>query len=256
MSSYHLKSKCNMKIGFIQYDPSIRTATENVIFLEESTRSLTNTLLVLPELFLGSYKNFNNFTEQEFVKIIEPLLNVSSDRNLGFVGTAPICVKNSVYNRAFFIRNGKIAGSYDKRKLFGDEIGTLTPGQNPYPIFEFENVRFLIQVCFDNIDPLPCRKAVLRGIDALLAPATVSVKLLRKVIQTRSLENQIVTVFCNRTGEESDGTKYCGDSAVFLPDGRTLFEKGKKRKDSVWITELPDSFIKETTVRRQTFITG
>lgn len=181
---------------------------------------------------------------------------VLSNRPMLVDVAVPIFVEGCTFNRAFFIRNGKIAGSYDKRKLFGDEKKNLTPGQDAYPIFEFDGIRFSVQVCFDNIDPLPCRSAVLQGIDILLAPATVSVTLLRTVVQTRSLENQIVTVFCNRTGEEEDGTRYCGDSAVFLPDGRTLFDKGRKRKDSIWTTDISSSFIKETIARRQKFVSS
>jgi predicted amidohydrolase len=55
----------------------------------------------------------------------------------------------------------------------------------------------------------------------LVAPASVSVNFIQTILKARSLENQIITVFCNRVGVDN-GIYYSGGSSIFYPDGEQV----------------------------------
>jgi|GEM_PF-3218304 len=211
-----------MELGFLQYAPQERSLIENVDFIVSSTKNLSSSLIVLPELFLGSYTKFTAIREKTLLSLLKPLLNHSLNRDLAFVGTLPIQVGELVFNRSIYIYKGKIVGKYDKRNLFGSEQDVFTPGSTPYELFNFSHLKFAVQICFDNVDPTVVHDATRRhGIDLLVAPASVSVTFIRDILKARSLENQIMSIFCNRVGNDN-GVYYSGNSSIFFPDSREL----------------------------------
>jgi predicted amidohydrolase len=211
-----------MNVGFLQYAPHERGLGENIRFIVNYTASLSRSLLVLPEFFLGSYTNFTLIDEEKLRLELKPLLAHSLNRNLAFIGSVPIQAGDGGFNRSIYVNNGEVITSYDKRNLFGLEKQTLNPGAKPYPVLNFSNVKFSVQICLDNADPIASHDAVRRhGINLLAAPASVSVSFIRDILKARSLENQIVTIFCNRVGID-DGIYYSGRSSIFFPDGREM----------------------------------
>lgn len=211
-----------MQIGFLQYAPHRRGLGENIEFIINSTATLSRSLLVLPEFFLGSYTNFTLIEEEDLLRELRPLVAHSLNRKLAFVGSAPVQVGKRAFNRSIFINNGEVITSYDKRNLFGLEKQTLNAGERPYRVLNFSNLKFSVQICLDNADPIASHDAVRRhGINLLAAPASVSVSFIRDILKARSLENQIVTIFCNRVGDD-DGIYYSGRSSIFFPNGREI----------------------------------
>lgn len=211
-----------MQIGFLQYAPHRRGLGENIEFIINSTVTLSRSLLVLPEFFLGSYTNFTLIEEEDLLRELRPLVAHSLNRKLAFVGSAPVRVGDRAFNRSIYINNGEVITSYDKRNLFGLEKQTLNPGERPYQVLNFSALKFSVQICLDNADPVASHDAVRRhGINLLAAPASVSVSFIRDILKARSLENQIVTIFCNRVGDD-DGIYYSGRSSIFFPDGREI----------------------------------
>jgi predicted amidohydrolase len=234
-----------MQIGFLQYAPHERGLGENIRFIIKSTAALSRSLLVLPEFFLGSYTNFTLIEEEDLLRELRPLVEHSLNRNLAFVGSAPIQVGNRAFNRSIYINNGEVITSYDKRNLFGLEKQTLNAGERPYQVLNFSNLKFSVQICLDNADPIASHDAVRRhGINLLAAPASVSVSFIRDILKARSLENQIVTIFCNRVGDD-DGIYYSGRSSIFFPNGREMAAGSD--------TDLVLTSISERDLAHQTF---
>jgi predicted amidohydrolase len=88
-------------------------------------------------------------------------------------------------------------------------------------VINIDGVECSVRICMDIVDPLPLRTHASRGIQLILGPAAVSVDFLRTLHKARALENQTLSVFCNRRGvDPADGTVYLGNSAIFFPDGR------------------------------------
>lgn len=246
-----------MQLAFFEFDPQARSAAGNIERIVEGCRDLTRTLVALPELFLSSYTVPEPIDESSLDEILAPLCALTVENNVSFVGSLPVATGNGTVNRALFLANRKVIRVYDKLCPFGSERETITAGGDPPRVYSFYNVGFSAQICFDNVSPLPSREMSLNGMDVLVAPSAVSVTHLRDILRARALENQIITIFCNRTGAEADGTQYCGGSAIFFPDGTSLPARRTRTRGARLVTNAPASnFFVRLEKRRLRFFGG
>ncbi|MEO8581219.1 MAG: carbon-nitrogen hydrolase family protein [Patescibacteria group bacterium] len=230
-----------ISIGFFQFSPQERTAEENIDFVISSLKRERNCLIVLPELFLQSYFDYSLLEQKKLPLFLKKLTDFSKKNELAFIGSLPISSGNYVANRSYYISNGIITRACDKRKLYSQEKKTFRPGSSHAHILRYKNLSFVACICLDVLDPLMARKALSQEADLLLVSATVSVDFLRTITKARALENQMVTVFANRSGIEKSGFKYLGCSAVFFPDGReqstglkeNVFQKMELKKEDL-----------------------
>lgn len=75
-------------------------------------------------------------------------------RGLGTVvvgGSMPELGDGVIYNTCFVYQEGRLLGSYRKKRLFFAEVGTITPG-DVYRIFSAHGVIFGILICADVFD--------------------------------------------------------------------------------------------------------
>jgi predicted amidohydrolase len=208
-------------IALLQFAPQSRTPKQNVAFIASQARELKNALVVLPEFFLGSYADYPLFFPdfREITKVLQPLLALTSRRRITFVGSLPVRVGAENYNRALMLRDGEVQTIYDKVKLFGTETDQFANGESTSSIVEIDGLKCSVQICMDIADPVALRSETLRGAQVVLSPSAVSVDYLRHIHRGRAIENQTVSVFCNRSGAEPGLTRYMGNSAIFMPDG-------------------------------------
>lgn len=205
----------------VQFDPQARTVDKNIGYLCRQARKHRDALIILPELFLSSYSNYTCINASQLRATLAPLLRIGVQHNLAFVGSLPVKTRRGTFNRGLYI-NGERIQIKDKKNLFGQEKTTMSPGRTN-PLFYYKNIAFCLQICLDIIDPVPSHHATQKGAKLIINPATVSVDFLRTIGKARALENNVTTVFCNRSGREVDGVRYLGRSATFFGDGT---EKG------------------------------
>lgn len=213
-----------LQVGLFQFAPQERSARENVAFICSAVDGVTDAVITLPEFFLGSYRNFSlPFAEPDALcSLLSPLLAVSARQRLRFVGSLPVESLGQNFNRALVIGDGKVATAHDKVRLFGPELDIFTSGAQPHRAIDIAGLSATVQICMDIVDPVPVRAAAGSGVHLVLSPSTVSVDFLRVIHQARALENQVVSIFCNRHGVDDDGTVYLGRSGIFFPDGTDI----------------------------------
>jgi predicted amidohydrolase len=240
-------------VGFLQFAPQLRSESENLRFIVSRLGSLRRAIVVLPELFLGSYRT--PLPQDDLERRLAPLVELSRRRSLSIVGSLPVRADDRVFNRAVAIDGGRLRAVYDKVRVFEDEALTFTRGGCADNVVELQGVRCSVQVCMDVADPLPVNRAAHAGAQVLLGPSTVSVDFIRTIHRARSLENQIVSVFCNRHGcEPLDGTAYLGRSAIFLPDGSE--EGAGGGEDRLTTIRLERSDLRAMSEQRRRLIPG
>jgi predicted amidohydrolase len=211
-------------VALLQFAPQTREISKNLEFIVRSLARLRDAIVVLPELFLGSYVTHPLFffDERDLPKVLAPLTELSRNRRLELVGSLPVASGGLSYNRALSIAGGEIRTLYDKVLLFEDERDRFAPGTDALNVAHHGGIAFTAQICLDILDPLPARTASEAGVALIVSPACVSVDHLRAIHRARALENQMISVFCNRCGHDWGGTEYLGRSGIFLPDGREL----------------------------------
>ncbi len=241
----------NLTVGVLQFAPQKRTLSENVRFIHKQVRSLSHAIIVLPEFFLGSYTNHPLFflQEEELSELLSPLLEVSKRKGVSLVGSLPIETDGTSYNRAVLIHEGEIRALYDKSRLFGDEIHRFSLGEPGSEVVAINGVKCSVRICMDIFDPLPGEES--DEVMLILGPSAVSVDHLRAIHKARALENQALSVFCNRSGHEpSNMTRYLGRSAIFYPDGR---EEEVGESEELKTFELRSDEIRAIESRKNTF---
>ena len=139
---------------------------------------------------------------------------------------------------------GEIIGIYRKTHIpayFPDERegGTgsyerlyFTPGP-ALPVFEWQGIKFGIQICYDRLFPEPSRALALKGAEVIFMPicySTYSDPAHRSTIwdvplRSRAYENGVYVVAANRVGQEGQ-RNHLGRSMVVDPTGAIVCEAG------------------------------
>ncbi|MGB1074915.1 MAG: nitrilase-related carbon-nitrogen hydrolase [Flavobacteriales bacterium] len=133
-------------------------------------------------------------------------------------------------NRGFFVTPDGSNVHYDKRHLFtfGKEPDHYAPGNNKV-IVKYQGWRILLQICYDLRFPVFSRNAGNEPWDLALYVANwpaVRSKAWSILLQARAIENCAYVVGINRWGEDGNGVKHTGDSAVMGPRGEREFIAG------------------------------
>lgn len=127
---------------------------------------------------------------------------------------------------AFLInRSGEIIGRYSKNHIPYErgwyEKFYYGPGNDGYPVFEHEGLRFGIQICWDNMFVEGTRTLALDGADVIFSPRATGVGSLprwRSVLMGNAAVNHIYIATANRVGTDR-GIQFGGGSLIAGPSG-------------------------------------
>ncbi|MCG7420652.1 carbon-nitrogen family hydrolase [Macrococcus epidermidis] len=183
-------------------------------------------IAVLPEMWNTSYtlEELVNITSEEGQREIEKLSELAKQYQINIVGgSIAVRVEDKIYNRAIVInKNGEHIHQYDKLHLVPmlDEPNYLTQGNN-ISIFEIDNVKMGVIICYDLRFPEISRKLALEGIEVLFVVAEWPIERIsqfEKLLYARAIENQVYVIASNSIGK-CDDTVFGGKSMVINPLG-------------------------------------
>lgn len=212
-----------MKIAILQFKPELGKIKENFDTAEKMIEQAKNAdVLILPELWSTGYypipvENFADVDGENTTKFICQLAK-KFDVNI-IAGSVIVEVDGKFFNRCIISnRNGEIIALYDKVHLFSfaNEEKIFTAGKN-FSVFEIDDVKCGIIICYDLRFPEFIRKIALSDIEILFCPAAWSLRRLipRQILtKSRAIENQIFVVFANSAGK----------SEIISPFGETIAE--------------------------------
>ncbi len=140
--------------------------------------------------------------------------------------------KNELYNSALLIDDeGQKVGRVRKSFLWHFDHNWFQSDHH-YPVFDTKIGKIGLFICADGRLPEIIRCLSLQGAEILLDLTNwVTSGLERKawsnpqanyMIPTRALENRICIVAANKIGFEEKSIQYCGKSAFFSPEGKTV----------------------------------
>ena len=227
-----------MRISLIQTESNgTKQENENKIFKQlNDVINEKPDIICLSELFLSWGKDFYGgiVNTQE----IEKYQAFAKDNNVNIIlGSVALVsdIPNKTTNTSFIInRNGNIVGRYDKIHLYKvnradfqlDEQDDTIPGKE-LGIFELDDIKIGVGICFDLRFPEYFRELTRRGAEIIFLPShfnkstgAIAWDVLTKA---RAIENQIYFCAVNQTGE-----KLCGETKVISYTGEILKSLGKE----------------------------
>ncbi len=143
-------------------------------------------------------------------------------------------------------RSGTVCATYDKQHLAGSEKDWFVPGTSGCMI-EVEGWRLGVGICYDSSFPEHGRALAIEGAEVYLVsgafPLGESDHRRSIYFPARALENTFFVAFANFVGAH-DGLSYCGQSAIYGPDGRVLADAGPEQA-GIAVTELDHGTLRE-----------
>jgi len=213
-----------MKLYALQMHVSSPEENERRAF--EALKRAKEGVFLLPELWLsGVGRPQVEEALRRVPQVLKKLKAFSRKNRLLVAGTLPFKKGGRLYNGAFLIDKGRLAGFRAKRKLFPlfGEDRLFTPGREPL-VFKTSFGKVGILICFELrftelIVELQRERPPLLLVPALWGYARR--EHLRVLSRARAVELQSYLVLANGWGEHG-GTRFAGSSAVYSPWGEVL----------------------------------
>ena len=222
-----------MKVGVFQFAPRFGAVKKNIEKVEKALQEIKEALIVLPELFNTGYQ----FTSRkELASLAEEipggltvgrLEDLARKNFLHIVAGMAERKGENFYNSAVLIGPYGYLAHYRKVHLFMEEKQWFAPGDGEWKIINIGPAKIGLMICFDWIFPEVARTLALKGAEVICHPSNLIIPFLgQRAMITRSIENMVYTITCNRTGREKRGGKerltFTGMSQVVSPRGEVL----------------------------------
>lgn len=225
-----------MRVSLIQTESNgTKQENEKKIFkqLEEAVLDKPD-IICLSELFLSWGKEFSGGKVN--LEEIEKYQDFAKTNNVNIIlGSVALESKdsNKTTNTSFVInRNGNIVGRYDKIHMYTvnksdlklDEKDDTIPGED-LGVFELDNVKIGVGICFDLRFPEYFRELIKRGVEIIFLPShfnkNTGAIAWDTLTKARAIENQVYFCAVNQTGE-----KLCANTKVISYDGEIIKSLG------------------------------
>ena len=219
-----------IKVGYVQTSPLFGKKEKNFEQIENLLVDIKADLIVLPELFATGY---TFISKDEAVSLAETskgktshfLMKISKMTGAIIVGGYVEKAGNNIYNSAMIVSDNRVIDSYRKIHLYYKEKIWFSPGDKPLQVYEINNIKIGIMICFDWIFPEMARSLALLGADIIAHPANLVLPYCQKAMTTRCLENRVYSVTANRIGQEKRGQDnfiFTGASQITSYNGKIL----------------------------------
>lgn len=235
-----------MKVGVFQFAPTFGDIQANLKRIENALEQIHADLLVLPELCTTGYQ----FISSEEVKsLAEPvpegvstqrLTQLCKRKQFYLVFGIAEKTKEGAYNSAVLLGPEGWLGTYRKTHLFYEEKLWFLPGNSGFRVWDIGKAKIGVMICFDWAFPEAARTLALQGADILCHPTNLVLPYCPDAMITRSIENRVYSITCDRIGEEKRNGKskfqYVGKSQVVGPKGEMYFRMDQE--EGVQVIEI------------------
>jgi predicted amidohydrolase len=221
----------SINVSLVQTRLKWREPGPNRNHLEGLIRSAPGSdLYVLPETFTTGFLGETTATDEDMQgETVNWMRNLAADTGAAITGSAVIRDERGRLNRLLFVEPDGTIQVYDKRHLFAfaGEDQRYVAGEQRV-VMDFAGWRICPQICYDLRFPVWCRN---RGdYDLLLFVANWPARRVDAwdaLLKARAIENQCYVVAVNRVGEDGNGIRYPGHSAIYGPLGETVIPPGE-----------------------------
>lgn len=245
-----------MLCSYIQYNVS-RNINDNLLKIEKMINKKKSSLYLLPEMSITGYLFDNQEIIKKYIaeikenKIDEYFLELSSKYKSTIIYNIPVLKNYNIYNTSIIVSNGNYIGSYNKIHLTDYEKKFFIKG-NEIKVFEIDNIKIGLQICFDVWFCEISRQQILNGADILCVSGNFGGMQTYYISKSRAIENAVPVLLCNRVGYEYNNNikaEFIGKSALFNKNGEEV-GKSVKNKERIEVQEIDISNNKSNIICR------
>lgn len=223
----------SIKAAALQFNIALGDIDKNLAYVTATLRRLAQQgveLAVLPEMWSCgfAYKELNALA-QRTPELVAELSRLSAELSMVIVGSLPEPHGDKVYNTAYVLDRGNVAGSYRKLHLFSlmGEDRSLDSGDSVL-VAQTSLGKIGVMICYDLRFPELARKLALQGAEIIAVPGEwpkPREEHWRTLLRARAMENQLFVIAANCCGTVGK-LDFFGQSMVIGPKGEVLAEAG------------------------------
>lgn len=223
----------SIKAAAVQFNIALADVDQNVAYVEKALRRLAAQgveLAVLPEMWSCgfAYRELNQLATRT-PGIVEKLQALSAELSLTVIGSLPEPHGDKVFNTAYVVDRGRVAGSYRKMHLFSlmGEDRHLDRGDSVL-LAETSVGKIGVMICYDLRFPELARRLAVDGADIIVVPGEwpkPREEHWRGLLKGRAIENQLFVIAANACGVVGK-LDFFGSSMILGPKGEVLAEAG------------------------------
>ena len=223
----------SIKAAAVQFTIALGDIDANLAHVTKTLRRLAQEgveLAVLPEMWSCgfAYRELNALA-QRTPELVEQLGALSRELSMVIVGSLPEPHGDKVYNTAYVLDRGTLAGSYRKLHLFSlmGEDRSLDSGDSTL-VAQTSVGKIGVMICYDLRFPELARKLTLEGAQIIVVPGEWPKPRQEHwctLLKARAIENQLFVIAANCCGLVGK-LDFFGLSMVIGPKGEILAEAG------------------------------
>jgi omega-amidase len=223
----------SIKAAAVQFNIAFGDIEANLAYVVAALRRLSKQgveLAVLPEMWSCgfAYRELNSLARRT-PQLVEQLAALSRELSMVIVGSLPEAHGEKVFNTAYLLDQGAVAGSYRKLHLFSlmGEDRSLDAGDSIL-VADTSVGRIGAMICYDLRFPELARRLALEGAEIIVVPGEwpkPREEHWRTLLRARAIENQLFVVAANCCGMVGK-LDFFGGSLVIGPKGEILAEAG------------------------------
>lgn len=220
----------DLTVTLIQADLHWEDTDANLARLDTHLATLdqASDIIILPEMFsTGFSMAAETLAEPMSGPTISWLKKRAASKDAVITGSLIVKEAGQYFNRLVWAAPDGALSYYDKKHLFryAGEQNVYSAGE-ALAIWKLKGWRIRPFICYDLRFPIWCRN-LNNTYDVALFVANWPAKRAfhwRQLLKARAIENQAYVIGVNRVGNDGNGHRYDGASAVIDPAGVTLFE--------------------------------
>ena len=224
-----------MKVAFYQFNVQKDDKESNLLKVRKKLEGTDIELVVLPEYFsTGIIKKTRNAVLNQAEKVPDGytcsrLQEIAKENNCFLIGSLIEREGEYLFNTAVVIGPGGFLGKQRKVHLCDFEQNFLERGKE-FNIFNINNVKMGILICYDCWFPEISRILMFNGVQVICHPCNFSNSLSFDFAKIRAIESTSYLISCNQaamTKVKKDYINYIGGSRIYDYKGGMISLAGK-----------------------------
>lgn len=238
----------DLKVTLIQTQLHWENIEENLRMFDEKINAIKERteVVILPEMFSTGFSMQSEKLAQTMDgTAVQWMKKKAAEKNIIITGSLIIEEDGQYFNRLIWMQPNGVAGTYDKRHLFGyaGEHEHYQPGDHRL-IAQVKGWKICLTICYDLRFPVWSRNVITPetgtpAYDILINVANWPERrniAWKTLIHARAIENQCYAIGVNRVGKDGSDIYHSGDSSLIDPLGEIIYRKA--HDEDVFTTTL------------------
>lgn len=226
-----------LKTAQVQFDPQVGEPEKNFKKVAELLNKTGDArLVILPELANTGYNFLNRKHALSLASTVENntyvdmLIETAQKQNQYIVSGFHEREEGELFNSSLLISPDGRINKYRKIHLFMNEKQIFSKGDLGLPVFEVDDYKMGMLICFDYLFPEIWRIMALKGADIIAHPSNLVTYNAFKVVPAQAVINRFYIYTTNRIGTERD-ISFSGRTFAVDPEGDVIAEASKNQED-------------------------